>query len=109
MFRQGSDGALPPAVGGNPPADVLAERPVEVDQRRVDGGKGAHPGGIDEPKDLVDVGLRRRNRRGSPGPALRSTFLRGLAHAVSSKPASVSGRAAVLNHSIGQDIDRLRR
>jgi len=38
-------------------ADELADVPVKLDQRRVDGGDGANPRGIDQSKDFIEVAV----------------------------------------------------
>ncbi len=57
--RQLLDHAFAPGRRFNLAADVLADAPVKLDQRRVDGGDGACPCGVDQPKDFIEVGWRR--------------------------------------------------
>ena len=44
------DGSLPPAVGGDTVADVLADLPVEVDERRVNCGVGPRRAAVIKPR-----------------------------------------------------------
>jgi len=78
VLGQGRDRPLAPAVGNDPLADVFADGPVEIDQRRVDGGEGLRSGSVDEAQHPIEVGWRRRL-----GQALLFALLWRLAHAVS--------------------------
>ena len=69
------DHAFAPGRRFNLAADVLADAPVKLDQRRVDGGDGPRPRGVDQPKDFVEVGLRRGIRGDLPGKALFRVLL----------------------------------
>ena len=71
----------PPRRRFNLAADVLADAPVKLDQRRVDRGDGACPRGVDQPKDFVEVGWRRWIRGHLPGKSLFSALLGCVAHA----------------------------
>ena len=89
VIGEGADRALAPARGGDLPADVLAELPVEVDQRRVGGGNRLGPCGLDEGQNFVELGLRRRCRAAFlDGGGFRGRLPGHLAHAGSSDWAS---------------------
>ena len=87
------DHAFAPGRRFNLAADVLADAPVKLDQRRVDGSNGARPCGVDQPKDFVEVGWRRWIRDGLPGNALFRALLGCFAHAGSLAWASSLSRS----------------
>ncbi len=66
-LSQGRDGPPSPLLGGDFPVDVLADIPIEIDQRGVDGRYGPRPRGLDEPEHNVEIGLSSGWRRGRPG------------------------------------------
>jgi hypothetical protein len=41
VFGQGRNGSLSPSLVGDLPTDVLADCPIQVDQRGIDGGHNA--------------------------------------------------------------------
>ena len=60
VFGKGLDGSLPPTVGGDALADMLADLPVEVDERRVHGDEGSRSRLGNEAEHDVNCGARDR-------------------------------------------------
>ncbi|MCZ2340607.1 MAG: hypothetical protein LC104_02275 [Bacteroidales bacterium] len=57
MFGQLGHRSLPPASSTDAIADVFPDTPVKLDQRRVDGGNGTNPRGVDQPQDFIEVAV----------------------------------------------------
>jgi hypothetical protein len=54
VFGQGRNGSLSPSLLGDLPTDVLADSPIQVDQRGIDVGDNAGAGSFDQREDLVE-------------------------------------------------------
>jgi hypothetical protein len=59
VFGQSFNGPLAPAIVRDPPADVFADLPIEVNQGGIDGGDCPRSRSIDQRQDLIEVRGRR--------------------------------------------------
>ena len=53
--RQLLDRSFSPTLVSNPPCNELSDRPIKIDERRVDGTEGAPAGRIDHYEYLIEV------------------------------------------------------